>query len=325
MLSEMNKYILASILVLVPFVSLFCSTIVIRYLNAKSFGMQTLLDKFMIELQYAYIFTCFAVNYPMATGTLFSSNLAEPVPYVFSGIVFVAAYLLFLQLSVYLVIKYLSIYHSTVLQYEIDESQLIVRVRFVLFTIAIILVELEFMAYGVDQLIPYQVLVYGNPLPDGTHGTTFHILAFSSLLLLILLHSRIEYDKFVVNKAIKFSQLGLNQVVIGGQPDQQLPVNAVLIVQPQHKVKPKWIQFGGLFGTIYFFLMFVLIPLTTLEVEFKMIILINFLILFHCVIPIMYILSCPNVKSFTIILLKSKLNRPKASVELPKITVTFHG
>jgi hypothetical protein len=66
-----------------------------------------------------------------------------------------AIYLLFLHLAVYLVIKYLSIYHSTILQHEIDESQLIVQVRIGLFVLASLLVGFDFIANGVHQLILY--------------------------------------------------------------------------------------------------------------------------------------------------------------------------
>jgi hypothetical protein len=257
--------------------------------------MQTILDKFMIELQYAYIFYTFIVNYSMATGNLFSSNLNEYIQFVMVGIVMLAIHLLFLHLAVYLLIKYLSIYHSTLLQYEIDESRLMVQVRIVLIVFATLLVGSDFTANGVHQLIAYQVLVDGIAQPDGRWGTTLPVLGFLSLLLLNLIQFRIEYDNFVFNQAIKSYEQGLH---IDQSPPN--PGN-----NPAQHVKLSRVRIGVLVGTICFLVIFVLIPLTTFETNLQMIVVLTYIFIFHCIIPIMYILSYPNVKSFTIIKVKS--------------------
>jgi hypothetical protein len=292
-MSEFQKYILASTHMSAPVVSLFCSRILIRYLKSKSLGMQTLLDKFMIELQYVFIFMSFAMSYPMATGNLFSNNLTEPVRYILIGFFLVSSYLFFLHLVAYLVIRYLSIYHSTVLQYQIDESRLIVRVRFGLLVVAVLLSGIEFIDNGVHQLNPYQVLVYGIAQPDGTVATNFQILASVTLLLLIMLQSRIEYDNFVFIEATETYQMeeGLNIVV------QQYS-------SPQRKVKLNRVRFGVVVGTIAFLVSMVLLPKTRTSNQ-KVIGVCVSLLFVHCIIPIMYILSYPNLKSFTISQVKS--------------------
>jgi hypothetical protein len=264
--------------------------------------MQTLLDKFMIELQYAYIFMSFAVNYSMASGNLFSNNLNEYVQFVLVGIVMLTTHLICLHLAVYLVIKYLSIYHSTILQYDIDESRLIIRVRIGLLVFATLLVGSDFTANGVHQLLPYQVLKYGIGQTDGHWGTTLQVVAFFSLLLMIWLQSRIEYDNFVFNEAINSYQQGLHI----DPPPPNLNNNQDQPDQPnQHKVKLNCVRFGVLVGTICFLVIFVLIPFTTFETNLQMIAVLAYILIFHCIMPLMYILSYPNVKAFTIIKVKS--------------------
>jgi hypothetical protein len=297
------NYIAASCHIIAPFVSVFCSRLLIKYLKSKSLGMQTLLDKFMIELQYAYIFMSLAANYSMATGNLFSNNLNEYVQFVLVGFVMLAIHLLFLHLAVYLVIKYMSIYHSTILQYEIDESLLIVRVRIGLYVFASLLVGFDFITNGVHQLIPYQVLVYGIAQTDGHWGTTFEGLAFLSLLLLILLQFRIEYDNFVFNEAINSYQRGLHINQSPTNPNSNnLPESPEL---DEQKVKLNCVRFSVLVGAICFLVIFVLIPETTSEKNLQLIAVLAYILIFHCIMPTMYILSYPNLKSFTIIKVKS--------------------
>jgi hypothetical protein len=293
-MSDLHKYIAASSHITAPLVSLVCSGILIRYLNSKPLGMQTLLDKFMIELQYAYIFMSFSCNYPLASGNVFSNQLNEPVRLILTGFIMGSLQLFFLHLAVYLVIKYLSIYHSTLLQYEIDESQLIIRVRFGLFVSAFLLVGIELIANDVHQLRPYQVLKYGIPQPDVTHDTTFSILIFLTLLLLILLQSRIEYDNIVFNEATETTlQTGLNIVVH--------PANWVV----PRQAKINWVRFGVLGGTISVVLLFLIPQTHSQSAEFKLTVVLLHLLSFHCIMPIVYIFSYPNVKSFAITQVKS--------------------
>ena len=105
----------------------FCCYIIIKYLTSKPLGLQTLLDKFILDFVKAYLFTVIVLNllfYCMAE--VIMRELFALIGLCASSI---AWKLTFSVLTATIIIRYLNIFHPAVIEFKITDAQVIKRAR----------------------------------------------------------------------------------------------------------------------------------------------------------------------------------------------------
>lgn len=104
-----------------------CCYFIKKYLTSKPYGLQTLLDKFILDFVKAYLFLAIVANWTyfgMAELTL--SHISALVIFVVGCF----AWKLFMTiLMATITIRYLSIFHPGVIEFKITDDQVIRRAR----------------------------------------------------------------------------------------------------------------------------------------------------------------------------------------------------
>jgi hypothetical protein len=106
--------------------------------------------------------------------------------------------MLILYLFVLLLVRYVSIYHSTLLSGNFDEAKVIHRLRLSLFGMALFLAIFQYrFLSSLDTFVYYQILAFGDANSDRANPKVLMFLVVTNLIMIIGLQIRIEYDNQV--------------------------------------------------------------------------------------------------------------------------------
>ena len=187
--------VLLVILSLITISSLIGSILINKYINSKPIGFQTLLDKLTIKLLNSMILFVFVVAFQSSLALFFVSFPPRVAQILFYGQSFVCNYYYAWYVAV-ICIKYLSIFHSSLVEFELTDSQVSNRINIFIICIICFLIGIEQGTVSDYQDFTVYQLMSGQFSNDGKKGTGMTkvtlILQVLDISFAIFTYSRIE-------------------------------------------------------------------------------------------------------------------------------------
>jgi hypothetical protein len=269
--------------------------LIVSYLKEKPPGMQTFNDLIMIDYIHTFILFCV-----ISVSTYAYGSVLAPVEYELAQTVSFTAHTAILLTCLYLltvlVLRYVSIYHSTLLSEHFDEGNVINYLRISLLSLSIFLETSEVMlSSNMENSIFVQVLMYGDTTAHYKIGKVTGFIMIVSLVSMIGLQARIEYDNIAIGTnrpgffvSIK-NMFHVNQV--NPNPEQPVPY------------KLSALRIGVLISALFVIFLFILMPLSTSII--KMVVLIGMAYFALVGLPVLFIWSNANIKVHAVKKIKS--------------------
>jgi hypothetical protein len=174
-------------------VGLSCAVIASIYIRRKSKGMQTFFDRAGVEFDVAYVLQTIVLKCTIVYGELYPGTLGSTVVFILT-ILNQSVILLFgLHFISLTVIKYLSIYHESVL--DVDEDKVIKKLRYCFWISSPILETINMLWITDSTLTPAsKSLVTGSMAGPVTMGIFINTVIALHLLSFIGIHFQNEYN-----------------------------------------------------------------------------------------------------------------------------------
>jgi hypothetical protein len=189
---EASQIILAVSQIIGAVVALSCAVIGVIYIKSKSEGMQTFYDRAAVEFDLAYGLHLIIQKSTFVYGALFPGTLGSNLVLILSVINQAAMLSFCLHFISFSVIKYISIYHESVL--HVDEDKVIRRLRYCFWISAPILETVDMLWLTDSTLtLPSKALVNGVVAGPVTFGKVIDIVIALHLISFIGVHLRNEY------------------------------------------------------------------------------------------------------------------------------------
>jgi hypothetical protein len=263
--------------------------LIISYLKEKPPGMQTFNDRVMIDYIHTHILFC-VISVSTYTYGCVLAPVGHDLALTLSFLTCTSILLSSLYLIMVLVLRYVSIYHSTLLSEQFDEGNVINYLRISLLSLAIFLETFEvLLSSNPDNFIFVQVLLLGDTTVHYEIGTVMGFICLTCLVIMIGLQARIEHDNIDIqdnNMGFLGSLTNLCQVNrINPNPSQPRPY-----IMSASRIG---VVISGLFVSV----LFIFMPLATSKI--KMVVLIG-MAYFPLVIPVLFICSSANIKAHVV-------------------------
>jgi hypothetical protein len=128
-MNRLERTILATYCVLTVPVTFICARLVISYLRSKAPGMQTFNDRVLIDFQRVLLICSIATLLPYAYGTLQLAPVSLEVALVISSITDLSIIMVSNYMTVFLIVKYISVYYGSVFSATCNETLVINGLR----------------------------------------------------------------------------------------------------------------------------------------------------------------------------------------------------
>jgi hypothetical protein len=180
-------------------IGIVCASLIISYTKSKPPGLQSFMDQIMIEFQYVVVLFTLATLIPMGYGTAQASSINLDLARIVAFGSFTICIMLMLYLFVGILVKYVSIYHSTLLSGHFNEAKVILRLRIGLSLTAIFLAIFEYRYLSsLDTMLYYQILAFGSANSELAYSKVVTFFVVINLIIGIGLQIRIEYDNLII-------------------------------------------------------------------------------------------------------------------------------
>ncbi len=177
--------------------SCFASLSIKSYHLSKPLGMQTILGKFIVLFAYIYIVSIAVFALAFTVGIIFAplGLVSDSIALLVTGGYYVGSQTFFMAMSACLIVKYISIYHSTLWEH-IEEDRLLYMAKLVLTAATVFSAFIEYTYFSdMANNRYYQFFRFGTNSGQGAEVTKILLFLFT-FQIMVGLQFRLEVDNF---------------------------------------------------------------------------------------------------------------------------------
>ena len=268
---------------------LICLKIIRNYHENKPLGMQTLLGKVIVICTNVTALTLFVIaTLISASSEMFSDLVNKTVASFLAGMSYNVVQMFYLSIISVTLTKYLSIYHSTILQ-DLNEKQILLNIKIALIIVPLLITAIEFFFLTdieeTPQFLIFQIQSGNHQSQQGGqhYGYLIVVVAFLACALIGYVQFCIELQKegwlkMLFNKFVRHEEQQQSQDI-----DENISIYKLSVMR-------------GIMFICVVFSAFSAINLIVETLDFPILLLINVVVLLN-ICPAILILYHPGMKA----------------------------